>query len=96
VIGPYREALINAFFDVVHKSFPVLGPQTPFTIPNHSTLLVSIYCLAQPYHPPAQSVDPWLFTDFNKQALPIETHTAKLETVEAALLFAQRHASLIR
>ncbi|EED14396.1 conserved hypothetical protein [Talaromyces stipitatus ATCC 10500] len=96
VIGPYREALINAFFDVVHKSFPVLGPQTPLTIPNESTLMVSIYCLAQPYHPPAQCVDPWLFTDFNKQALPIETHTAKLETVEAALLFAQRHASLIR
>lgn len=96
VIQPYREALINAFFEIVHKSFPVLGPQTPLTIPNESTLMVSIYCLAQPYHPPAQCVDPWLFTDFNKQALPIETHTARLETVEAALLFAQRHASLIR
>lgn len=34
--------------------------------------------------------------DFNSQALPIEARNAKLETVEAALLHAQRHTYVFR
>lgn len=95
-VRPFREGLIKAYFEYVHTSFALLGPQIPSTIAKSATLMSSIYCLAQAYFTPAQRLDPWLFTDFNKQALHIETHNVKLETVEAALLFAQRHARLIR
>ncbi|KFZ01591.1 hypothetical protein V500_00687 [Pseudogymnoascus sp. VKM F-4518 (FW-2643)] len=95
-VRPFRKGLVKAYFEYVHTSFALLGPQIPSTIAKSATLMSSIYCLAQAYFTPAQSLDPWLFTDFNKQALHIETHNVKLETVEAALLFAQRHARLIR
>lgn len=92
----FRDDLVHAFFEYVHPSMALLGPQQPSTLANSATLMCSIYALAQRHCPAARDVDPWLFTDFNKQALNIETHAVKLETVEAALLFAQRHPHVLR
>ncbi|KIW42330.1 uncharacterized protein PV06_05892 [Exophiala oligosperma] len=95
-VRSFRDDLVHAFFEYVHPSMALLGPQQPSTLAKSATLMASIYALAQRHCPAARDVDPWLFTDFNKQALNIETHTVKLETVEAALLFAQRHPHVLR
>lgn len=95
-VEPFRSELVETYFTYVHTSYALLGPQTVFNIADSAVLRTSMYALAQRHCPAAQELDPWLFTDFNKQALNIERHAAKLETVEAALLFAQRHAHVIR
>ncbi len=95
-VEPFRSELVEAYFAYVHSSYALLGSQTADTFADSAVLRTSVYALAQRHCAPAQKLDPWLFTDFNKQALNIERHAAKLETVEAALLFAQRHAHVIR
>ncbi|CAI4218390.1 unnamed protein product [Parascedosporium putredinis] len=52
--------------------------------------------LAHPYCHEAQRINPWLFMDFTSQALPIEARHVKYETIEAALLHAQRHTYIFR
>ncbi|KAF5969712.1 transcriptional activator of allantoin GABA catabolic [Fusarium bulbicola] len=88
--------LMDTCFEYVHPSFPLLGPQRRSTISPSAALRASMYALALKHCPLAQDVDPWVFTDFNKQAVNIERHAPKLETIEAALLFAQRHAHVLR
>ncbi|RMZ86303.1 hypothetical protein DV736_g6471, partial [Chaetothyriales sp. CBS 134916] len=95
-VNPFRNELLAAYYEYVHPSFALLGPQTMSSIADSVSLRTSMYGLAQRHCAAARCLDPWLFTDFNKQALNIERHAPKLETVEAALLFAQRHAHILR
>lgn len=96
IASPHNDRLVRAFFEVVHPAIPILDPQS-FTLSTApSSLLAAIFSLAHPYCPDAQSINPWLFMDFDSQALPIEARSAKLETVEAALLYAQRHTYIFR
>jgi hypothetical protein len=87
---------VSTFFEVIHLALPVLDPQSfrHSTVP--STLLASVFALAHPYCVEAQAFDPWVWMDFISQALPIEARNAKLETIEAALLHAQRHTYIFR
>lgn len=95
-IGFCQSELMDTYFEYVHPAFALLGPQRCSTISSSATLRASMYALALKHCPVARDVDPWIFTDFNKQALNIERHAPKLETIEAALLFAQRHAHVLR
>lgn len=96
IASPHNDQLVKAFFEVVHPAVPILDPQSfaPSTV--SPSLLAAIFSLAHPYCSDAQSINPWLFMDFDSQALPIEARNAKLETVEAALLYAQRHTYIFR
>ena len=94
--SPHNDRLVKAFFEVVHPSLPILDPQLFSWSEAPSSLLAGVLALAHPYCHDAQSINPWQFMDFNSQALPIESRNAKLETVEAALLHAQRHTYMFR
>ncbi|KAK1763240.1 fungal-specific transcription factor domain-containing protein [Phialemonium atrogriseum] len=96
IASPHHDQLVNAFFEVVHPALPILDPQSFSCSTACSTLLASVFALAHLYCHEAQAINPWLFMDFNSQALPIEARNAKLETVEAALLHAQRHTYVFR
>lgn len=96
IASPYTDQLIRSFFEVVHPSVPILDPQSFSPSTAFLPLLASVFALAHPYCHGAQAINPWLFMDFNSQALPIEARNAKLETVEAALLHAQRHTYIFR
>ncbi|KAJ5318409.1 hypothetical protein N7476_004829 [Penicillium atrosanguineum] len=94
--SPHVDQLVNAFFEGIHPALPILDPQSFRHSAAPSTLLASIFALAHPYCVEAQTFDPWVWMDFNSQALPIEARNAKLETIEAALLHAQRHTYIFR
>ncbi|RKL33971.1 hypothetical protein BFJ72_g9753 [Fusarium proliferatum] len=95
-VASCQAELMEMYFEHVHPAFAILGPQRPSSISSSLTLRASIYALALQHCPAARDIDPWIFTDFNKQALNIERQAPKLETIEAALLFAQRHAHVLR
>lgn len=95
-VASCQAELMEMYFEHVHPAFAILGPQRPSSISSSLTLRASIYALALQHCPTARDIDPWIFTDFNKQALNIERQAPKLETIEAALLFAQRHAHVLR
>ncbi|CCT68195.1 related to DAL81-transcriptional activator for allantoin and GABA catabolic genes [Fusarium fujikuroi IMI 58289] len=95
-VASCQAELMEMYFEHVHPAFAILGPQRPSAISSSLTLRASIYALALQHCPAARDIDPWIFTDFNKQALNIERQAPKLETIEAALLFAQRHAHVLR
>lgn len=96
IASPHSDRLIKTFFEVVHPALPILNPQSISRSGAPSSLLASIFALAHPYCHEAQEINPWQFMDFTSQALPIEARNAKLETVEAALLHAQRHTYIFR
>lgn len=96
IISPHNDALIRAYFDAVHVAFPIIDPKNFRRSSAAPSLLASIYALAQPYCADARHTDPKPLLDFTSQALPIEARSAKLETVEAALLHAQRHTYTFR
>lgn len=91
-----RSSLVDTFFNIVHPALPMLDPRSLQNSTTSSTLLASVFALAHPYCIEAQSLDPWDFIDFVSQALPIEARNVKLETIEAALLHAQRHTYIFR
>lgn len=96
IAAPHGDRLIRTFFEVVHPALPILSPQAVLRSGAPSSLLAAVFALAHPYCHEAQGINPWLFMDFTSQALPIEARNAKIETVEAALLHAQRHTYVFR
>lgn len=59
-------------------------------------LRVAIYLLAIPFCVEANRLDQLPLFEFLHQTLPIAARNAKLETIEAVLLFLQRHALITR
>lgn len=96
IASPHEERLVKAYFDVVHPSIPILDPKSFSASDAPQSLLASMLALAHPYCHDAQRINPWLFMDFTSQALPIEARHVKYETIEAALLHAQRHTYIFR
>lgn len=94
--SPHGDRLLKIFFEVVHPALPILDPHSLSLVRTPSSLLAPLFALAHPYCHEAQGINPWQFMDFTSQALPIEARNAKLETVEAALLHAQRHTYVFR
>ncbi|KAF2765730.1 hypothetical protein EJ03DRAFT_330720 [Teratosphaeria nubilosa] len=93
---PLHHDLLATYFDVIHTSYPLLDP-TRFTKGNRidTPLLATMYSLAKPFCPAARDL-PWDMNVFIFQALPIEARSPRLETIEAALLFLQRHTLIHR
>ncbi|RFU33120.1 hypothetical protein B7463_g3210, partial [Scytalidium lignicola] len=91
-VRPSQEDLFQAYARHIHPAYPLLGPHEAVVSCVSSTLRTSIYFLAHSFCSSAQSIDPRLYEDFNSRALLLEARFATLETVEAALLFVQRHA----
>ncbi|KAL1903853.1 hypothetical protein Sste5344_010446 [Sporothrix stenoceras] len=101
--GPERQKLLNVYAQTIHASFPLLDPQQldPDTLTSHrdsrSLLLASMCALAAPFARTActmahrQALYRYVF-----EALPIERRHPRLEVIEAALVFIQRHASIHR
>ncbi|RJE23844.1 hypothetical protein PHISCL_03816 [Aspergillus sclerotialis] len=93
---PHKEALIKAYFDTVHSSFPILDP-TAFDVDSSPTpLLAAMYALSHKFCPEAGGVDPWIFLNFLGRALPLEARNPKLDSIEASLLYSQRHTYIFR
>lgn len=94
---PLHHDLLTAYFDVIHTSFPLLEPAR-FTKGNKIDLplLAAMYSLALPFCPAARNLSYVNINSFIFQALPIETRTPRLETIEASLLFLQRHTQIHR
>ncbi|KAH9828402.1 Fungal trans-domain-containing protein [Teratosphaeria destructans] len=93
---PLHHDLLATYFDVIHPSYPLLDP-TRFTKGNRidTPLLATMYSLAKPFCPAARDL-PWDMNAFVFQALPIEARSPRLDTIEAALLFLQRHTLIHR
>jgi hypothetical protein len=94
---PLHHELLTAYFDAIHTSYPLLDP-TRFTKGNKIDLplLGAMYALAKPFCPAALELPFGPIHSFVFQALPVETRTPRLETIEAALLFLQRHTQIHR
>ncbi|KAH8690613.1 fungal-specific transcription factor domain-containing protein [Talaromyces proteolyticus] len=94
-VHPYKEALIKTYFNIVHPSFPILDP-IRFNPNSSSLLLASMYALSHKFCSEAGQIDPWIFLDFLGRALPLEARNPKLDSIEAALLYSQRHTYIFR
>lgn len=94
---PLHHDLLSAYFEVIHTSFPLLDPDR-FTKGNKIVLplLGSMYSLALPFCATARGLSYTPINSFVFQSLPIESRTARLDTIEAALLFLQRHTQIHR
>lgn len=101
--GVERQRLLAVYAQTIHASFPLLDPhQLDPDVPaghrdSRSLLLASMCALAAPFARTActmahrQALYRYVF-----EALPIERRHPRLEVVEAALVFIQRHASIHR
>lgn len=94
---PLHHELLTAYFEAIHTSYPLLDP-TRFIKGNKIDLplLGAMYALARPFCPAATDLPFAPIHSFVFQALPVETRTPRLETIEAALLFLQRHTQIHR
>ncbi|OKL60204.1 hypothetical protein UA08_04606 [Talaromyces atroroseus] len=93
---PHKDELINAYFEIVHISFPIVS-RSEFDPQLASTLcLASMYALSHVFCPEAKSIDPWVFLNFLGRAIPLEARNASLDSIEAALLYSQRHTYIFR
>jgi hypothetical protein len=94
---PLHHDLLATYFDVIHTSYPVLDPSR-FTKGNKidTPLLATMYSLAKPFCATARDLSCIDMNSFVFQALPIEARSPRLETIEAALLFLQRHTQIHR
>lgn len=93
---PYKDELFNAYFETVHISFPIVS-KSEFNPRSASTLrIASMFALSHVFCPEAKSVDPWVFLDFLGRAIPLEARNASLDSIEAALLYSQRHTYIFR
>lgn len=95
-VGPHKEALIKAYFDTVHSSFPILDPSTFDVNSAPEPLLAAMYALSHKFCSEAEHIDPWVFLDFLGRALPLESRNPKLDSIEASLLYSQRHTYIFR
>ncbi|RFU25068.1 hypothetical protein B7463_g11271, partial [Scytalidium lignicola] len=85
--------LRRTFFETIHTSFPLLHPaQIEQENKPGDLLLATIYEIASPYISERSNPNDWKLLDWIFQAMPIEIRQPKLETIEAGLLFLQRHA----
>ncbi|RDW91051.1 hypothetical protein BP5796_02216 [Coleophoma crateriformis] len=97
-LGSHEHEILTAYREIVHTSFPLLDSQM---INNRSrrddSVMLAVMCLiASPYssHMTKQvKVD---FFSYVFRALPLQRRHPKIETVEAAVLFLQRPASIHR
>lgn len=87
---------MQSYFEVIHSSYPLLDPTRFNGQEVHGPLLAVMYGLALPFSPAVTALKATDLTSFIFQALPIEARTPRLETLEAALLFLQRHTALHR
>jgi hypothetical protein len=93
---PHKDELINAYFETVHVSFPIIS-KSEFDPRSASTLcLASMFALSHIFCPEAKSIDPWVFLNFLGRAIPLEARNASLDSIEAALLYSQRHTYIFR
>ncbi|CAK4008924.1 transcriptional regulatory [Lecanosticta acicola] len=94
---PLHHELLTTYFDVIHTSYPLLDP-TRFVKGNKIDLplLAAMYSLSLPYCPAARDLSYGAINSFAFQALPIESRMPRLETIEASLLFLQRHTQIHR
>lgn len=83
--------LLRAFFDFKNTSYHLLDEASFIPEDAPATLLASLYALALPFCPEAKDLNRRVFLDFNDQALHLGRRNAKLHTIEAALLYVQRH-----
>jgi hypothetical protein len=92
LITECQEQLLLAFRRHVQPSYPLLDTDL-LSGSMSSFLSIALSCVACPFCPSAQhTIRPQMYEDFVLQALSVKSRSATLETVEAALLFAQRHA----
>lgn len=94
---PFHHDLLTTYFEVIHTSYPLLDP-TRFVKGNKIDLplLAAMYSLSLPYCPAAKGLPYEPINSFAFQALPIESRMPRLETIEASLLFLQRHTQIHR
>ncbi|KAL3467095.1 hypothetical protein BJX64DRAFT_283824 [Aspergillus heterothallicus] len=96
IAQPHKEKLINAYLETVHVSFPIVS-RSEFDPQAASTLrLASMYAWSHVFCPEAKSLDPWVFLNFLGRAIPLEARNASLDSIEAALLYSQRHTYVFR
>ncbi|XMA09335.1 hypothetical protein WAI453_002126 [Rhynchosporium graminicola] len=93
VVTPYANELLHTYFEVVHKSYPLLDPARFNSSPKTGDpLLAVIYNIAAPFCQSTASDFPAL-SSFIQQTLSIEHQHPQLETLEASLLNLQRNIS---
>ncbi|KXT17020.1 hypothetical protein AC579_4330 [Pseudocercospora musae] len=94
---PLHHELLSTYFEVVHTSFPLLDPSR-FVKGNKIDLplLGAMYSLSKPYCSAASELPYQPLHSFVFQALPIEARTPRLDSIEAGLLFLQRHNQIHR
>ncbi|EME83990.1 uncharacterized protein MYCFIDRAFT_173052 [Pseudocercospora fijiensis CIRAD86] len=94
---PLHHELLSTYFEVVHTSFPLLDPSR-FVKGNKIDLplLGAMYSLSKPYCSAASDLPYQPLHSFVFQALPIEARTPRLDSIEARLLFLQRHTQIHR
>lgn len=93
---PQGNALLQSYFEVIHTSYPLLDPSRFTGTPRTGDPLIAVmYSLAIPF---CQNMPNHLdsLNAYIQQALPIERRYPRLETIEAALLFCQRHTRVHR
>ncbi|RFU24556.1 hypothetical protein B7463_g11788, partial [Scytalidium lignicola] len=85
--------LLKTFFEIIHTSFPLLDPAQVDEKSEPSDLLLAvIYEISNPYYLERTRTNDMSVLDWIFQAIPCEMRYPKLETIEASLLFLQRHA----
>ncbi|KAH8810654.1 fungal-specific transcription factor domain-containing protein [Xylogone sp. PMI_703] len=91
----HERALLQSYFGIVNAAFPLFDPARFASGHVESKLLrAAMFALATPFCQEAKHIPLSEYHTFILQALPIDTRYPRLETVEAALLFFQRHTVL--
>ncbi|KAK5273738.1 hypothetical protein LTR96_000338 [Exophiala xenobiotica] len=91
-VFPYQPQLMVAFCRHVHPSYPLLDADRLSHAVSHPVLKIALCCIAHPFCPAAQSaIRRELYETYEFEVLGAKNRFATLETIEAALLFAQRH-----
>lgn len=96
LLKPHGDTLLQAYFEVIHTSYPLLDPARFTETPRSGDPLIAvIYSLAIPF---SQNAPNHLgsLNAYIQQALPIERRYPRLETIEAALLFCHIHTRIHR
>lgn len=89
---PLHHELLTTYFEVIHTSYPLLDPSR-FTKGNEIDLplLAAMYGLAIPFCPAAKDIALAPLQDYVSRALSTDSRAPRLEIIETALLFIQRH-----
>ncbi|RFU26998.1 hypothetical protein B7463_g9353, partial [Scytalidium lignicola] len=93
--GSHERALLRSYFGIINAAFPLFDPARFASWHVENKLLrAAMFALATPFCQEAKHIPLNEYHTFILQALPIDTRYPRLETVEAALLFFQRHTVL--